>query len=358
MTNSQKALIELVSISLGEIDKLHYLQEADWTDIIRLSRIHDVAAIAFDGYKEYFNSFENKLSSKLSLDWIGNYIQIEHQIKGQISAIKDLVKIYKEVDIVPYVLKGMSLSVCYPKPFIRSSCDFDCFLIKREGYKHEEAYEEGNRILEGLGINVDRSYYKNSSFYYHGLHVENHRFCCSIKRGKSTIKLEQYLQNLIIHSNPSFIEGTNLALPPILFQALFLIEHANAHFLFEKMSLKNICDWAMFRKFYCDEIEIDSFNSACATFGLKKFLDTMNHLADYIIGDISYDGLNSLDKRVLEDTMREDVLPNNQSLQRLSKAKGMIKACWKFKALGRESMFKELLNSISGFLFYKKISID
>ena len=59
-------------------------------------------------------------------------------------------------------------------------------------------------------------------------------------RGKRTADLESYLESLLFDYKPEYLEGSKLALPPLMFQAIFLIEHACGHFLYEKMSIKNI----------------------------------------------------------------------------------------------------------------------
>ena len=63
-------------------------------------------------------------------------------------------------------------------------------------------YKEGDKLVEERGEEVDRSYYKNSSFVFKGLPVENHRYCCSIKRGTRTADLEAYLESLLFDYKP------------------------------------------------------------------------------------------------------------------------------------------------------------
>ena len=234
---------------------------------------------------------------------------------------------YDSNGICTYVLKGLSISQHYPVPSHRFSCDLDCFLLnKSDGCN---AYESGNSLATSAGCKVDADYYKHSVFSYKGLAVENHRYCCSVKRSKRTRDLESYLEGLLDGYTPQHIDDTKLALPPEMFQALFMIEHANGHFLYSKMSIKHVCDWAMMRQAFKDTLDWREFDKQCIRFGLKNFVDCLNHLADYILGKCSY-----------QDLMK----------QRIEKAIGVLRSSWKFKHFCGDSMIKELSHSVWAYL--------
>lgn len=82
----------------------------------------------------------------------------------------------------------------------------------------------------------------------------------------------------------------------------------------------------------------------------------MDHLADYILGVIPFTELSLLDKRVLSDTLKETKLPNGKMKQRIRKGIDVIKSEWKFRAFNRDSMTKELLNSIYSYFFRRDIN--
>lgn len=72
-------------------------------------------------------------------------------------AVQKLVDLFAEKGITTVGLKGMTVAQWYPNPMHRDSCDFDCFLLKKEadgtfGF----AYEEGNKAVESAGVQVDR----------------------------------------------------------------------------------------------------------------------------------------------------------------------------------------------------------
>lgn len=355
MSFEQEILIKLLSVALGN-DGIRLLpKRIEWNKIVELAYMQEVPALTFDGYQCIHKHLgENALSQKELLEWIGQTYRQEVLNKQQTKASKELATLFDEKGLLTFVLKGMSIAQYYPNPNHRFSCDFDCFLVK-DGMS---AQEEGNKLVEDRYIEVDRSYYKNSTFVFEGLHVENHRFCCSIKRGKRTAELEKYLESLFCNYNPEYFNGTKLALPPLMFQAIFLIEHACGHFLYEKMSLKNICDWACFRKANIDHLDWEVFNKVSEEYGLQAFVNTMNHLADYILGNYGYSSLSWIDKRVLDDIFDVRSHSGGIHVQRLSKAIGVLKSNWKFKYFSLDSMIKELCHSVYANLFDKIPSLD
>lgn len=347
MTENHKILIKLISVSLGRDSIELPTDEIDWKTVAELAAQYEVDVLAFDGYQQIHRHLGNQaLPQDDLLEWIGQSLMLESKYKQQLDSAKELAGLYARSNICTYILKGFSIAQYYSKPNHRYSCDFDCFLVK-EGVS---AQEEGNKIVENKGFDVDRSYYKNSSFVFNGLHVENHRYCCSVKRGKRTTDLEAYLESLLFNYTPVYFDGSKLALPPLMFQAVFLIEHACGHFLYEKMSLKNICDWACFCKANHHQFNWDEFYKVSEKYSLLEFVYTMNHLADFLLGECKYSELSKVDKRVLEDTLKNNYLPQNKMMQRLWKTIGILRSGWKFRHFSSDSMIKELSHSIYEFL--------
>ena len=237
-------LIILLQAALGEMPK-SVEKELDLKALFKLSQQQEVVALALDGLQKLSTAYNGVLradvqTKAVKMQWIGSLMAQEKRYAANYCAAKDLSELHDCNDICIYVLKGLSISQLYPVPSHRFSCDLDCFLIsKSDGCN---AYESGNSLGASVGCKVDADYYKHSVFSYKGLVVENHRYCCSVKRSRRTRELENYLEGLLNGYTPQYIDDTKLALPPELFQALFMIEHANGHFLYSKMSIKHVCD--------------------------------------------------------------------------------------------------------------------
>lgn len=346
------SLIKLLQAALGEVSKVRP-QSIDLKTVYELSQKQEVTAVALEGFQNLVAIYPDLLQADIStkatkMQWIGNMMQQEKRYKANLLAAKELATFYDRNEILTYVLKGFTISQLYPIRSHRFSFDLDCFLLSK--HNDTDEYEFGNSLVESMGCKVDASYYKHSVFVYQGLAVENHRYCCSVKRSKRTRNLETYLTSLLKGYVPQYISNTKLAIPPQMFQALFLIEHANGHFLYSKMSMRHVCDWAMMRKAFKETLDWVEFDKQCARFGLKNFVECMNHLADYVLGKRSYNDLSPIDKRVLDDTFKEVHLSTDLMKQRVEKAIGVLRSSWKFKHFCGDSMIKELTHSVGAYL--------
>lgn len=359
MNLSQSVLIQLLSKALNKDYIFTINNNTNWDEVIDLSLVNDVSSLAFFAFKELYNSgCKANISTEKLMYWHGISNIHEQKVKQQFEETKLLSSIFDRNFIRTYILKGATIASCYPNPELRYSCDVDIFLMPSNEQATFNAFDLGNSILESNGVNVDYSYYKHSEFNIHGIHFENHKYCCSIKRGQRTKQIELYLQGLLKDQEDNYIDGSKISVPSLLFQALFLIEHANSLFLYEKMSLKNICDWAMFKKYHKEKLNWVDFKKACSQFGLQNFVDTMDRLADFIQGLLTYDDLSVLDRRVLDDTLKEAKLPKNKMLQRCHKALDVLNSAWKFSHYGQSSMAGELFQSVYSFLFVRNIKLN
>ena len=283
--SSVESLVMLLQFAFGIKPKVNP-HNIDMKAVYELAQRQEVTAVALEGLQKLIDAFPNAIQSDdstkaIKLQWIGSMMHQEKRYHANLQAAKELATLYDWNDILTYVLKGFTISQLYPMPSHRFSCDLDCYLLSKND--RNVAYEFGNSLVESKGCKVDTDYYKHSVFLYKGLTIENHRYCCSVKRSKRTREMELYLNSLLKDYEPQYILDTKLAIPPQMFQALFLIEHANGHFLYSKMSMKHVCDWAMMRNAFNDTLDWGKFDKQCARFGLKNFVECMNHLADYVL---------------------------------------------------------------------------
>ena len=355
-----ESLLLLLQAALGNIPNT-CLKIMPLEHVFVLSQKQEVVAIALDGLQKLTTTFPDVLQSDIStktikMQWIGNMMKQEKRYKANLLAAKELATLYDRDEIQTYILKGFTISQLYPIPSHRFSCDLDCFLLSKD--ENISAYDLGNSLIESKGCKVDANYYKHSVFAYQGLTVENHRYCCSVKRSKRTRDLETYLTSQLKGYVPQYIPNTKLAIPPQMFQALFMIEHANGHFLYSKMSMKHVCDWAMMRKAFKETLDWQAFDKQCTHFGLMNFVECMNRLADYVLGECSYNDLSPIDKRVLDDTFKEVHLSPNLMKQRVEKAMGVLRSSWKFKHFCGDSMIRELTHSVWAYLREDEPELD
>lgn len=300
-----EVLFKLVRIALGKEEDFSLPCGVDWRKVVDLSYEQGVAAIAVDGLQKLYESCPNLESELdkpeyegLKYEWFGSVFQAETDFAAYLSAAKSLAKLYADNGVRTLVLKGLAFSECYPVPFHRSSCDLDCYLAGD--------YEKGNQLVEQAGVAVDRDYFKNSSFRYEGLHVENHHFFTAFRGSRKSKEYERLLQHEIEPGETRRIFNSDLLAPPVMFSALFCISHAQTHFLSEGITLRHILDWVLFRKCHYDEIDWARFESVCREYGMLQFAQTFTRIGLFLLGEAEYSSLTTIDLRLLNNTLYRD----------------------------------------------------
>lgn len=326
-----------------------------------LARKQGLGAVVLDGIEKLRAQGENTCMPEKSVltQWIGEVLQDESAVAVQQNSASKMAYVFHNNDIKTYVLKGLVIAECYPKPSHRRSADMDCFLQPSE--EKFDAWELGNQLMEDAGFEVKRDYYKNSTIYIPGLMVENHQFMTPYRGNKRMTRFETQLQNMITSDKgKDKFEGTYLYRPPVMMSALFLIEHAYSHFLHEGLTWRHILDWMMFSKKHKDEIDWHEFDGYLDEYGFRKFYDSYYRLGKYLLGEVPETDLTEKDNRMLNDVWDDlDLHESDHGLKgKLALAGNTWRASWKYRYFSEISMLHALWIQVKGFLFMKKPKLD
>ena len=356
MDGSVQTLIKLVRIALGYETDLSLPSKINWREVVDISFAQGVAAIAVDGLQRVYESCPNlelELDwpelEVLKYEWFGSVFQAESDFAGYLSAAKSLAKLYADSGVKTLVLKGLVFSECYPIPSHRTSCDLDCYLAGD--------YEKGNLLVEQASVAVDRNYFKNSSFIYKGLHVENHHFFTPFRGSRKAKEYERLLHREISATGGRPIFDSCLMAPTVMFSALFCISHAQTHFLTENITLRHILDWALFRRHHYDEIDWTRFETVCREYGMWQFAQTFTRIGESLLGGGGYSCLTDVDLRLLNDTLFGPREEQYQGMRRRVQIV-MKSLCsgWKYRYFSSQSVLGNVVQRVVGY-FEKNVEI-
>ena len=304
----------------------------EWEELFDMASSQGVVAVASEGLEKL--SQKQRPPQELLLQWIGTSLQQKQLYSMQRKLVDELCGVWRAAGINVVELKGNSIGRLYYVPDTRYSCDFDCLLTD---------YEKGNQVMEQHGVDVNRDFYKNSSFTWKDLYVENHQFCTPVRGNKAMKRLERKLRELL--------EGCQ-EYPSADFNALFLMEHAWAHFFEEALTLKQLCDWAVFRKACGDDVDWSLYEREAKACGFWHFSESMNRLADLLDGTKKVEELEDDDQRLLNDMLHEhSIQMNNGWKTRLQLVKNYFSQSWKYRVFSNHSMPYTLCRTALGFVF-------
>lgn len=360
MSQEAEVLFKIIKMTLGNGSDASLPDAVNWDGVYQLAIHQGVIALSWN---EYMSQHSDKLGidEELKYKWIGQQMVVLMINQKQWNAARELSALWTLNDIKAVVLKGISYAVLYPNPLFRRCCDLDGFLF--------DNWEKGNKAVEMDGFTVSRKYYKDSSFDFKGLHVENHRYCSPIRGGKMRKRYELFLRSLLSDGPLEKVGGTDFMSPPPLFNILFFLSHAKNHFLNEGgIQLRHVCDWGVLMKSYAQDTKEscckreDMWNEVlerCKEFDLLKFMYSISQVARRVCGvDIPF----SCPVNIQADNamIEEIVSPTCVSVEfskgwytRYKLIKSTIQSRWKFEYYSEKSMIQSLFSSGMSFLFEK-----
>ena len=325
------------------------LEGVSWQDLYAMASSQGVSAFVWDGICRLPAGLQPPRA--LRLQWAYNVERIEKRYDFQWRTSMELARIYAEAGIRTVVLKGFAVSRLYPRPEHRPCGDMDCFL--------GADYERGNTLAAAAGAQVEAQSYKHSHIVFRGLTVENHQFCTAVRGSRRAKEFERLLQRILSEQTCIPISGTDLLAPPADFNALFLTKHALLHFLTEGISLRHLCDWALFVERQGREVDWTWFRRVADEYGLLRFAEVLTLLAVRFLGvkenifpvDAALDPLAD---RVLYNTLYERRHLNDTLIsawpRRFRIVKNMYLDRWKYREVCQQNIWREIARSVFAFL--------
>ena len=329
------------------------LNKENWSEAFKKLSEQGLAALSFEGVKKVPK--ELAPPKEILLQWYSQQLAQIKQFNSQRSAIRELVELWESAGIQVKELKGQDVGRLYPHPELRFSCDFDCFLSD---------YELGNQIVEAKGIKVDRSFYKNSSFFWKGVYVENHRFCTPVRGSREMKRLEFAFANF---DSITFANFNSIALSDFNsiafanFNALFLMEHMYSHFFEDALGLKQVMDWVLFRSKCWSEVDAELFEREARACGFWNFSQSIEQISErLLLPDSSMNFEDKYTQRLWEQIYAGggSVEMNSGWRTRIQLFANYFRNGWRYRAFSNHSAFYVLLRTIAGFLFDRNPKIN
>ena len=321
---------------------------ADWEQLYRFSKKHGIVAFIFDAIKVVPKEFAPP--KPITIKWIAHTLSIEDQMKKKERVAIEFAEELSKRDIQTTVLKGLAYASYYPNPYHREYGDLDCYLMGKK--------DEGDKITIEIGGKMEEAGYKHSHLYYKGLTIENHNYLTSFDNTKLGIKTEQLLQKHISEGCRP-IGDTKLQNPSADFNALFLIKHAQRHFIKEGICVRHLLDWAFFLKSESQNVNWEKIIPIMNECRILEFAKVMTRLCIEQLGmNIDIESLCSPMK--ISDAVLADILGEQPNLfhenfvQKIGRIIRRFYRMWKFRSLADESYCRLVWNSLAFSSYLKR----
>ncbi len=350
MTAPQALLLDLVRAVVNDtLPQKPLTDSTDWAEVLALAGRQGVTALAWSGYERLYRA--GRITAPMPLPvkarWFTSAEAIRRKMRRQKVQATEFAARLREAGIERLaVLKGVAYGEYYPEPELRESGDLDCFAVGDT--------RAADRAARQIGARVDDSNYKHSKIEYHGLTVENHHFLTSFNGTRKGKQTERLLQEELKRGQFVPIDGSALLRPAVDFEVLFLLRHAQGHFLSEGIALRHLLDWHLLLQQRQKKIDWPYLYNIMEQIRLRPFFDVVTAWCVERLGlritdpRISY----SADKALLE-AFEEDLFEPHPSVfnryiwQKIPRMIRRARRMWQFRRLLDESYLLKLWNIVA-----------
>ena len=272
--NAHEQLFTLLRAALwkGIADPLCFSEDTDWETIYRFAQQQTVAAILYDGLSTLPAQFQPK--PVLLRQWYIHLVKVEQSHKLLNQRLVEATNLLQSEGIRSVLLKGQGIAQNYPNPLRRQCGDIDLYIGKENYKKACDASRKWDSVQE-----FERDDIKHCNFQWRGVTIELHRVANLLR------KFRRWTECHLAGDKPRrwSIEGREVLLPPVNFDALYIFNHAYSHFILGGIGLRQLCDWALYLHTFCNEIDRQQLKRDLNSFGLMRTWQIFGYIAvDYL----------------------------------------------------------------------------
>lgn len=333
-----------------DTDVYQDLSVEEWIQLYCMSVQQGVMAIVYDVVSQLPK--ESQPPRNINIQWALSMEAIEKRYARQVQVAQKVSTYLKTSGITCPIMKGVAISLYYPKPAHRECGDVDLY--------SGTSFEEVNQLMERYGANVKRDYYVHSHIYLNNVVIENHQYCMGIRGSRLKKQFATFLQQTIYKKTCFYLE-TNIVIPSSDFNALFLTMHGLHHFLSEGIKLRHILDWALLLKAEQNNINWEEFYYWADKMHMTRFADALTAISVEHFGlEITNPKIHTTSPYV--DRILDNTLYNSEGLfnkgysawkSRLMLVRNKLMSGWKYHKIYQKSIVVELSKSIFAFFFEK-----
>ncbi|MFV0417418.1 MAG: nucleotidyltransferase family protein [Dysgonomonas sp.] len=247
------------------IDTDLFTDTVDWEIILKTAQMQTVTGIVFDGISRLPKERQPSVSVMRKLYQTVIRIEQSHKLSNQ--CLTEIVSLLQSEGINPILLKGQGVAQNYLNPIYRQCGDIDLY-IGKENYKKSCELAAKWDVISDDGTESNKHY----QFSMNGVTIEFHRIAEQLYNPIFDKKFQNWTI-YHLHGNKQrkwILKGTEILLPPVDFDSLYIFNHLFHHFVIGGIGLRQLCDWALYLHAFHDQINKDELLATLKSFDLLK----------------------------------------------------------------------------------------
>lgn len=252
MSSAEKQYFALMRSALWDAE-VDVEGDIDWNGVIKIAKHHATLVLLCGAASKMTapNGASEVLRGKMQVEMRNNLLRFLRLKQIMVSA----TTLLREHGIEPVILKGFSLALLYPNPYLRQFGDVDIF-VGRDNFRQAcallrtlpGAYNWGEEAETGHQYNIEFGNYP----------MEVHRVSADVVDSKES-ELYDAIEHdgLMEHSRQVDFEGFSIIIPSNEFMVFYTFFHAWHHFINSGVGWRQVADVAMTLHAYHDQLDLE-----------------------------------------------------------------------------------------------------
>ncbi|MGN0747552.1 MAG: nucleotidyltransferase family protein [Aristaeellaceae bacterium] len=228
-----QALLSLLAYELFGGTLPAVAADIDWDKLLQKANDHAVTALLYAGVKR-LDGVPEQIVSRVRGAAIASAMHAEHMLEAQ----GEIIDALAAQQIPCAVLKGASVTWCYPHPELRLPGDIDLLV-------GEDNLEAGCHALEKLGFIVDHETDMHADLQRADVLLELHRTTSMFPQTEKGAWTADYMEQALAHVREQTLSGYTFPMLSQSYQLISLLAHMARHMSSSGIGLRQLCDWAV-----------------------------------------------------------------------------------------------------------------
>ena len=272
MTRTERQFFSLLRGGLwGTLpDASLFTGEVDWRAIYELANKQTVFGLIGDGLALQVGNPDIPDAEKVPVPWRKKFLVQVVKAERRNEKLNEFIvrynAIFSEAGIVPVVVKGQGVALCYANPSHRQSGDIDYLLTPEEYVKAREILipvastsekEDRERLhynctVDGITVEL------HGSISEHQLEGQDKALVAFLEENRS--KPLHYWE----------LAGEKIPLMNHHFNVIYILQHFHHHMLTSGVGIRQLCDWARYIYTFRDELDMDALQADLEKLSLMR----------------------------------------------------------------------------------------
>lgn len=237
----------------------------DWSVILKLAEQQTLTGLVAEAVPHLPSEYQPPASDRVKLQSKVMRIYQSHALLNR--KVAQTNEFLRSNGIRTVLFKGQGIALNYPNPLSRQCGDIDLYVGQEQFLKAMDILEPDKEH--------DASKYahlKHFNTESDGVDIEIHRIAEILPGIGQDRRFQQWTVSQLTGPDlqKAEIGGSVVSLPPVDFNALYIMNHAWHHFMTGGIGLRQLCDWSIFLHRYHDRIDTGKLKENLKSFGLTR----------------------------------------------------------------------------------------